>query len=207
MTSLYHRFRQPYSRRWDLWADHCRAPCCLHQIPDRVNRPLQPRNGYIMEPFDRDRWYGSSFSIQARQYYCSCSSSTYLNPLEQAVLPCSFPTSRRSSKQTESRNQSKLPPMTPSSEELESFRWTLLGMYLCIVGGLCLLLAVHVHIHRSLPHERRWGSKEKHLYLLFHLHFPNHGMCGQSVINSILWLFGCPICIAYRERVSKSVFE
>jgi hypothetical protein len=45
--------------------------------------------------------------------------------------------------------------MTPSSEELESVRWTLLGMYLCIVGGLCLLLAVHVHIHRPLPHERR----------------------------------------------------
>jgi hypothetical protein len=46
-------------------------------------------------------------------------------------------------------------PMTPPLEELESFRWTLLGMYLCIVGGLCLLLAVHVHIHRPLPHERR----------------------------------------------------
>jgi hypothetical protein len=45
--------------------------------------------------------------------------------------------------------------MTPSSEELESFRWTLLGMYLCIVGGLCLQLAVHVHIHHPLPHERR----------------------------------------------------
>jgi hypothetical protein len=45
--------------------------------------------------------------------------------------------------------------MTPSSEELESFRWTLLGIYLSIVGGLCLLLAVHVHIHRLLTHERR----------------------------------------------------
>jgi hypothetical protein len=45
--------------------------------------------------------------------------------------------------------------MTPSSEELKSFRSTLLGMYLCIVGGLCLLLAVHVHIHHPLPHERR----------------------------------------------------
>jgi hypothetical protein len=52
------------------------------------------------------------------------------------------------------RIQGKLPPMTPSSEELESFRWTLIGMYLCIVGGICLLLAVHVHIHRPLPHER-----------------------------------------------------
>jgi hypothetical protein len=56
--------------------------------------------------------------------------------------------------QTESRNQSKLPPITPPLEELESFHWTLLGMYLCIVGGLCLLIAVHVHIHRPLPHER-----------------------------------------------------
>jgi uncharacterized membrane protein len=45
--------------------------------------------------------------------------------------------------------------MTPSSEEFESFRWTLLGMYLYIVGGICLLLAVHVHIHCPLPHERR----------------------------------------------------
>jgi hypothetical protein len=53
------------------------------------------------------------------------------------------------------RIQAKLPPMTPASEELESLRWTLLGMYLYIVGGLCLLLAVHVHIHHLLPHERR----------------------------------------------------
>jgi hypothetical protein len=45
--------------------------------------------------------------------------------------------------------------MAPSSEEFESFRWTLIGMYLCIAGGLCRLLAVHVHIHRPLPHEWR----------------------------------------------------
>jgi hypothetical protein len=45
--------------------------------------------------------------------------------------------------------------MNQSSEEFELFRWTLIGMYLCIVGGICLLLAVHVHIHRPLPHERR----------------------------------------------------
>jgi hypothetical protein len=45
--------------------------------------------------------------------------------------------------------------MTQSSEEFEMLRWTLLGMYLCIVGGICLLLAVHVHLHRPLPHERR----------------------------------------------------
>jgi hypothetical protein len=45
--------------------------------------------------------------------------------------------------------------MTQSLEELESVRWTLVGMYLCIVGGICLLLAFHVHLHRPLPHERR----------------------------------------------------
>jgi hypothetical protein len=45
--------------------------------------------------------------------------------------------------------------MTQPSEEIETLRWTLIGMYLYIVGGLRLLLAVHVHIHRPLPHERR----------------------------------------------------
>jgi hypothetical protein len=45
--------------------------------------------------------------------------------------------------------------MTQPSEEIKTLRWMLIGMYLCIVGGLCLLLAVHVHIHRPLPHERR----------------------------------------------------
>jgi hypothetical protein len=28
-------------------------------------------------------------------------------------------------------------------------------MYLCIVGGVCLLVVFHVHIHRPLPHELR----------------------------------------------------
>jgi hypothetical protein len=32
-------------------AGHCRAPCCLHQIPDWVNWPLQPRIDYKVEPF------------------------------------------------------------------------------------------------------------------------------------------------------------
>jgi hypothetical protein len=76
--------------------------------------------------------------------------------------------------------------MTPSSEELESFRWTLIGMYLCIVGGLCLLLAVHVHIHRPLPHERRCGSKEKDLVPFVPSAFPNHRMCGPGFTNLIL---------------------
>jgi hypothetical protein len=45
--------------------------------------------------------------------------------------------------------------MTQSLEEFESLRWTLIGMYLCIAGGIYLLLVVRVHIHRLLPHERR----------------------------------------------------
>jgi hypothetical protein len=40
-------------------------------------------------------------------------------------------------------------------EVFESLRWTLVGMYLCIAGGIYLLLVFHVHIHRPLPHERR----------------------------------------------------
>jgi hypothetical protein len=40
-------------------------------------------------------------------------------------------------------------------EMFESLRWTLVGMYLCITGGICLLLDFHVHTHRPLPHELR----------------------------------------------------
>jgi hypothetical protein len=134
-----------------------------------------------MGPFNRNHRYGSSFSIQARQYHCSCSSSTYFNPLEQAVLPCSFPTSRKSSEQTGIRTQAKMPPMTLSAEGLESFRWTLLGMYLCIVGGLCLLIAVHVHIHRPLPHERQWGSKAKHIVFFVPSAFPIVGCVDKAL--------------------------
>jgi hypothetical protein len=64
-------FMPPRSR-----ADHCWAPCCLHQIPNWVNWPLQPRNGYKMEPFNRNRRYESSISIRARHYHCSCFSSS-----------------------------------------------------------------------------------------------------------------------------------
>jgi hypothetical protein len=40
-------------------------------------------------------------------------------------------------------------------EMFESLRWMLVAMYLCIVGGVCLLLVFHVNIHRPLPHELR----------------------------------------------------
>jgi hypothetical protein len=47
----------------------------------------------------------------------------------------------------------------------ESLRWTLVAMYLCLVGGVCLLLVFHVHIHRPLPHELRRSSEEITVYL------------------------------------------
>jgi hypothetical protein len=46
MTSFYHRFPQPFSRRRHRVSWPCWAPCCLHPIPDWVNWPLQPRSGY-----------------------------------------------------------------------------------------------------------------------------------------------------------------
>jgi hypothetical protein len=76
MTSLYPWFPQPYSRRRDRVSWPCWAPCWIHQIPDWVNWPLQPRIGYKMEPFTRNRRYESSISIRARQYHCSCSFSS-----------------------------------------------------------------------------------------------------------------------------------
>jgi hypothetical protein len=51
-------------------------------------------------------------------------------------------------------------------EIFESLRWTLVAMYFCIVGGVCLLLVFHVHIHRLLPHELQWSSEESTVYLL-----------------------------------------
>jgi hypothetical protein len=40
-------------------------------------------------------------------------------------------------------------------ETFEPLRWTLVAMYLSIVGGVCPLVVFHVHIHRPLPHELR----------------------------------------------------
>jgi hypothetical protein len=51
-------------------------------------------------------------------------------------------------------------------EMFESLRWTLVAMYLCSAGGVCLLLVFHVYIHRPLPHELRRGSGESTMYLL-----------------------------------------
>jgi hypothetical protein len=76
MTSLYPRFPRPYSRRRDRVSWPCWAPRCVHQITDRVNWSLLPRSEYKMEPFTRNRRYESSISLWARQYHCSCSSSS-----------------------------------------------------------------------------------------------------------------------------------
>jgi hypothetical protein len=74
---------------------------------------------------------------------------------EQAVSPSSSSTSRRSSKKTERRTPAPSSTMAQFMEMFESLRWTLAMMYLCIVGGVCLLLVFHVHIHRPLAHELR----------------------------------------------------
>jgi hypothetical protein len=54
MTSLYHQFPQPYSRRHDRVGWPCWAPCWIHQITNWVNWPLQPRIDYKMEPFTQE---------------------------------------------------------------------------------------------------------------------------------------------------------
>jgi hypothetical protein len=54
-------------------------------------------------------------------------------------------------------------------EMFESLRWTLVAMYLCIVGRVCLLLVFHVHIHRPLPNELHLCSEDSPMCLLPHL--------------------------------------
>jgi hypothetical protein len=79
-----------------------------------------------------------------------------LHPLiEQAVLLSSLTTSRRSSKKTERRTPAPSSTMAQFVDMFESLYWMLAAMYLCIVGGVCLLLVFHVHIHCPLPHELR----------------------------------------------------
>jgi hypothetical protein len=58
-------------------------------------------------------------------------------------------------RRTREEPQPASPTMPQFVETLESLRWTLVSMYLCIVGGVCLLVVFHVHIHRPLPHELR----------------------------------------------------
>jgi hypothetical protein len=70
------RFPQPYSRRRDRVSWPCWASCCPHQIPDWVNWPLLPRIGYKMEPFTGTADTKAPISLRARQYHCSCFSSS-----------------------------------------------------------------------------------------------------------------------------------
>jgi hypothetical protein len=58
-------------------------------------------------------------------------------------------------KKTERRTPAPSSTMPQFVEMFESLRWTLATMYLCIIGGFCLLLVFHVHIHRPLRHELR----------------------------------------------------
>jgi hypothetical protein len=109
MTSLYHRFPQPYSRRRNRVSWPCRAPCCIHPITDWVNWPLQPRAGYKMEPFtgtaDMKAPFPSEIGIITilvllLASLATCHQSIFSQPLRSSRANCSpssFPTSRRSS--------------------------------------------------------------------------------------------------------------
>jgi hypothetical protein len=94
-------------------------------------------------------------------HLCHCSAWS-----SSKLLAVFLTISRISSKKTEGRTPSTSLTMPQFVEMFESLRWTLVVMYLCIVGGVCLLLVFHVHIHRPLPHELRRGSQESPMYLL-----------------------------------------
>jgi hypothetical protein len=49
--------------------------------------------------------------------------------------------------------------MSQIVEMFVSLRWTLVAMYLYLVGRICLLLVFNVHIHRPLPHELRRSKR------------------------------------------------
>jgi hypothetical protein len=92
-----------------------------------------------------------------------------LRHLAEQPVPPSLTISRRISEEDREKIPSLHLTMTPSLDMFESLRWTLVAMYLCITSGICLLLVFHVHIHRPLPHELRWGSEESTMYLLPYL--------------------------------------
>jgi hypothetical protein len=80
MKSLYPRFPQPYSRRrsptgWPLSS----SVLYLHQIPDWVNWPLQPRSDYKSKPF-----YPKP-PLQKLHFHPSSASSLFLST--KASLP------------------------------------------------------------------------------------------------------------------------
>jgi hypothetical protein len=118
MTSLYHQFPQPYLRHRDRVSWPCRAPCCIHQITDWVNWPLQPHSGYKMEPFNRNRRYESSTSIKlgivtvlvlllVSLATCHSSNSpSYFNLPEQTVLRLHF----RRQEEARSRPKAEINP-------------------------------------------------------------------------------------------------
>jgi hypothetical protein len=56
---------------WPCW-----APCCLHQIPRWINDRYNPAVVIKGNPLPRAADAKAPFSIRARQYHCSCSSSS-----------------------------------------------------------------------------------------------------------------------------------
>jgi hypothetical protein len=80
----------------------------------------------------------------------------HFRPLpEQVVCRLRRQPPEEAQKKTERRTPTFIADMAQFVEMFESLHWTLVAMYLYIVGGVCLLLVFHVHIHRPLPHELR----------------------------------------------------
>jgi hypothetical protein len=150
-------------------ADHCRASCCLHQIPGRVNDRCNPATAIKGEAL-LPRTAGTKASYLSK---LGITTSLVVPPAslghpatspsipsvpslaKQAVHPSSTATSRRSSEVDRRKDSSQANTHDSVLGIVRVIRWTLIGMYLYIVGRICLLLVVHVHILRPLPHEWR----------------------------------------------------
>jgi hypothetical protein len=153
-------------------ADHYRAPCCHHRIAllvltsvgwDDRCVPLRYKGGalprgchYQVSPaFELDNAGALCFSLQLVFGQPATSSPLPLlrhSPSKLFRRLCRQPP-EEARKKTERRTPTFIVDMAQFVEMFESFHWTLVAMYLYIVGGVCLLLVFHVHIHRPLPHE------------------------------------------------------
>jgi hypothetical protein len=76
MMSPRHIFRSRARDAKTARVDHCRASCCLHQIPGWSNDRYSPVAVIKGNPFTQNRRCKSSIYTRARHYHCSCSSSS-----------------------------------------------------------------------------------------------------------------------------------
>jgi hypothetical protein len=72
---LCHLLPRLRSCRWHVTGWHCRAPCCLHQIPGWLNDRCSPAAAIKGKPFTQNRRYESLIFVPARHHHCSSTSS------------------------------------------------------------------------------------------------------------------------------------